>query len=220
MNAVVNVIKDDIAVNLYDASGVGRAGLTVTGTARQKGVTVSASAVADRGNGAYDLTILFPTVGTWQITASATIDGEPAIDITDVQVVTAAQADPAAALAGVAVTVVSPLSADGSSIHLVQGDSYAATQSRQIAFDLSGQPDLTGATVTLVIVCGATLTKIVAVTDAGLSTQAGSVQLTVADTASLSPAAAGSFELSATAGSDRWRMLSGTVAVVASFAAS
>lgn len=100
MSAVVNVAKDDIRVNLYDADGVGRAGLTVTVVASRKDVTVSATDVTDRGSGAYDATITFTSVGTWQITATATIDGDPAMDVKDIAVVTAAQADPAAATVG------------------------------------------------------------------------------------------------------------------------
>lgn len=99
MSAVVNVAKDDIPVTLYDTAGIGRAGLTVTATARRKGATVSASAVTDRGNGDYDLTMTFPSAGTWRVTATATIDGATAIDQTDIEVETAAQLDPVTALA-------------------------------------------------------------------------------------------------------------------------
>lgn len=216
MSAIVNVETDDIPITLYDADNVGRAGLSVASVARRKGVTVSATAVTDRGSGDYDLTYTFPSVGTWRVTSTATIDGEPATDITDVQVETAAQADPAAALAAGTVTVVSPLSPDGGTLRLIQGDSYAAAQSRQLSWTLSAQPDLTAAALTLTIVVkGVTVTK-TGLSGSNLASGAPTITatLTKLDTAGFEPAI-GLFDLSATIGSDELTLVRGRVDVKA-----
>ena len=102
-----------------------------------------------------------------------------------VQVVTAAQRDPAAYLASQNLTIATP-SPDSGSFTLYQGDDYQAAESRQLIWNLTGAPDLTGATVTLTIVSSAgSLTKTATLSDEGESTQVVTVTLTVTQTASL-----------------------------------
>jgi hypothetical protein len=217
MAYVVNTAVS-IPITLYDANGAGRSGLTVTSTARLAGsaTTVSATSVTDRGNGDYDITITFPSVGTWRITSTATIDGETVPDTTDVQVETAAQADPAAALAAVDITLVSPLSPDGGTLRLIQGDSYAAAQSRQISWDLTGQPDLSAATTTLLIKVGsATVSKVITPTNPASGSPTLTATLTKVETASLDAAQIGVFDVSAAIGSDELTLIRGKVYVTA-----
>ena len=106
--AVVNVAAP-IPISFYDATGAGATGLTITSSARKAGTatTIAATSVTDRSNGDYDVLITFPSTATWRLTSTTTIDGDPAIDITDVAVLAAA-ADPAAladAIAAVQTTV-------------------------------------------------------------------------------------------------------------------
>jgi hypothetical protein len=119
-----------------------------------------------------------------------------------------------AAIAAGSVTLVSPLSVDGGRLTLVQGDSYAAAQSRQLSWSLTGQPDLTTAVVTLTIVSGTTLAKTSAtVTNPASGSPTIAFVLTAAETAAFTPAKVGTFDLSATIGSDEITLARGRVFV-------
>lgn len=100
-----------IPLTFYDSLGAGVTGLTITATARKAGTTttVSASSVTDRSNGDYDVAITLTSVGTWRLTSSTTIDGEAAIDITDIQVIPAA-ADGSALATAIAAVMDQPVS--------------------------------------------------------------------------------------------------------------
>lgn len=66
-------------------------------------------------------------------------------------VITAAQADPAGALAGATIVTGSPVAVTGE-VDIYRGDAYASADARQLPWeitDASTIPDLTGATVTL-----------------------------------------------------------------------
>ena len=106
-----------------------------------------------------------------------------------------AAADPAAiadALAAVQatvlgseVTVTSPLATDGT-IMLLQGDTYDSDETRAIVFSLTGQPNLTSATATLLLSWGVDSLAVTGViTNAGQTTQTITVELTAAQTATL-----------------------------------
>ena len=101
-NPLVSVATP-IPITFYDASGAGATGLTITSSARKAGTTttVAATSITDRSNGDYDVLITFPSTGTWRLTSTTTIDGDPAIDLTDVTVLPAA-ADPAAIATAIA----------------------------------------------------------------------------------------------------------------------
>lgn len=88
-----------IPILILDINGDGATGLTVTATARLAGSTTTASVtVTERTGGEYDLAFTPSAVGQWIVVASATVDGDPFTDVELVQVVTAAQFDPAASL--------------------------------------------------------------------------------------------------------------------------
>jgi hypothetical protein len=134
----------------------------------------------------------------------------------EADVETAAQADPAAALAAVDITLVSPLSPDGGTLRLIQGDSYAAAQSRQISWDLTGQPDLSAATTTLLIKVGsATVSKVITPTNPASGSPTLTATLTKVETASLDAAQIGVFDVSAAIGSDELTLIRGKVYVTA-----
>lgn len=104
------------------------------------------------------------------------------------EVVTAAQADPAAALSGVSVTVTSPVIADGGPLKLYQGVDYATADTDSASWALTGVADLTAAqSVTLTIFDGDTtvLSKSGAVTNPGSATQTVKVEFTNAETTAL-----------------------------------
>lgn len=204
--AVVNRVTDDIPITLVDTNGVGRAGLAVTSTARRKDSTVAASAVMDRGNGDYDLTYTFPSAGRWRVTSVATIDGDPAIDITDIDVVTAAQDDPVAFLAAGEIVVISPVNAVTGAVTLFQGDDYLDVDTRSLnwATTSAGQwPDLTGASIAFRATHptdkSRTFTAAGSVTTPTGSTKAVRVELTKTQTAAfLTPSEGYPFQVVAT----------------------
>jgi hypothetical protein len=155
--------------------------------------------------------------GLWRVNASCLhSDGVTYRFGWNVQVKTAAQADPVAYLAGASVELVSPLSADGGTLRLIQGDSYAAAQSRSLSWTLTGQPDLTTATLTLTIVVkGVTVAK-TPLTGTNLASGAPTITatLTKIETAGFDPVI-GVFDLSAAIGSDEITLVRGRVYVEA-----
>ena len=195
MSAIVNQATP-VPITFLDAAGVGKEGLTITATARLAGsaTTVSATSVTDRDDGNYDVLITLTSVGTWRLTSTTTIDGDSAMDVTDIDVLPAA-ADPAAIadalaavqtiLLGSEVTVTSPLATDGT-IMLLQGDTYDSDETRAIVFSLTGQPNLTSATATLLFSWGVdSLALTGVITNAGQATQTITVELTATQTATL-----------------------------------
>lgn len=165
--------------------------------------------------GRYTPSLTPDAVGDWTVIVEWTAD--PTFAWSNYfKVETAAQADPAAYLAGASVTLVSPLSADGGTLRLIQGDSYAAAQSRSLSWTLTAQPDLTTATVTLTIVVkGVTITK-TGLTKANPASGSPTITatLTKEETATLD-AAIGVFDLSAAIGSDELTLVRGQVYVQA-----
>lgn len=167
---------------------------------------------SELGNGFYRYTYTPEAVGAWEWVGTSTDGTRVTINV---QVITADQAMIAVSLAGADVTYVAPLSADGGTVRLIQGDSYAAAQSRQLIWNLTGQPDLTGATTTLtIIVKHVTVTSTATVTNPAGGSPTITATLTTDDTDAL-PAAVGVFDLSATIGSDELTLVRGRVYVEA-----
>jgi hypothetical protein len=159
MNRVVNTavyLKPQLVLDIDDAPVTTKVNGDWTKTARLLGASTTAvPTITHHANGYYDIAVTFPAVGNWSVEYSVVVDGVTVtFDPQLVEVLTAPQFDPVAYLAGASVTLVSPLSADGGTLTIYQGDSYAAAQTRQISWNLTGQPDLTTATVTLKIVSG------------------------------------------------------------------
>jgi hypothetical protein len=183
-SAVVNVATS-IPITLYDADGVGRAGLTVTSVARKAGsaTTVSATSVPDRSNGDYDALFTFPSVGTWRVTSTATIDGQTATDLTDVEVETAAQADPASVFQAGSISVATAVTPSTLRLTLIRGSDYLNADGTALAWTVTS-PSLVGATATLRIFTYAGVTVISkAMTISGTTVRA---DLTSTETAALS----------------------------------
>jgi hypothetical protein len=113
--------------------------------------TTIALTVTHTGNGIYSQKGTFPETGVWSVLTSVDVDGETIEDIQTVQVVTAAQADPAGALSGVNVAYNGPVTQSGD-VEIFRADDYAETDNRELPWTLTNVaslPDLTGATVTL-----------------------------------------------------------------------
>lgn len=192
MSAVVNVAMS-IPILILDANGSGKTGQPLTSTARLVGSTTTISAtVTERTNGEYDVAFTPTSVGLWRVISTATVDGSAFVDTTDVQVITAAQADPVSALAGVSVTVTSPVASNGD-VTVYQGDDQQAVDSRSLDWSASNWPDLTGASIVLVgdFVANAvhTISATGSVTTPTGSGKAVRVELTSTQTDALKPGA-------------------------------
>lgn len=145
--------------------------------------TTATATVTENASGTYRISFTPTVVGIWHCTWSVTVDGETVRYEETVQVVTAAQSNPVQYLAGSAVTVTSPVASSGD-ISLIRGDDYGSAESRAIEWNLTGAPDLTGATVAVTITIKTdTLTKAGTISQAGESTQVVSVDLTDTETA-------------------------------------
>ncbi|MCC6314209.1 MAG: hypothetical protein IT337_09340 [Thermomicrobiales bacterium] len=120
-------------------------------TARLLGTATTATpAITHVAGGVYDISVTFSAIGYWSVEYSVTVDGETVFfDPVLVRVITAAQADPAAALSGVSVVTVSPIDTSNDRITLVRGDAYLNADGRAVAFTVTS-PSLVGATATLV----------------------------------------------------------------------
>lgn len=149
MQAVVN---QALTIPMYfeDATGTGKTGLTVAAAARLSGSTTTVSGtVTERTGGDYDAAITLTSVGTWLFKGSTMIDGDAALWTETVEVVTAAQADPAASITASGTTVVNAVATSGR-ITLVRGDDYLNADGRALSWTVSS-PNLTGASATLTI---------------------------------------------------------------------
>ena len=142
-------------------------------------------------DGDYDMQITPPAAGTlrmrWTTESGQIFTGS--YDVLPAAADPAAIADAIAAvqtiLLGSEVTVTSPLSTDGT-IMLLQGDTYDSDETRAIVFSLTGQPNLTSATATLLLSWGVDSLAVTGViTNAGQTTQTITVELTAAQTATL-----------------------------------
>ena len=200
LTAVVNTAIS-IPFTLLDSTGAAETG-KVNGDFTKSAYLVSTPAttasptVTENASGTYRIAFTPTVVGVWHVTWSCSVDGETVRYEETVQVVTAAQRDPAAYLASQNLTIATP-SPDSGSFTLYQGDDYQAAESRQLIWNLTGAPDLTGATVTLTIVSSAgSLTRTATLADEGESTQVASVTLTDTQTASLDTGAT-EYDLSA-----------------------
>jgi hypothetical protein len=180
------------------------------------GVAVTVTELAGHP-GYYDPAFVPNAVGQWKLflTVVSNTVTYP-FDSDTYRVITAAQADPAAYLAGASVELVSPLSADGGTLRLIQGDSYAAAQSRSLSWTLTAQPDLSTATLTLrITVKGVTVEK-TPLSGTNLASGAPTITatLTKIETAGFDPVI-GVFDLSAAIGSDEITLVRGRVYVEA-----
>lgn len=163
------------------------------------GATTAVVTIEHVADGEYDISFTPTAVGNWAVTYSVTLDGddEPTRFTPQlVQVQTAAQADPAAALAATDITVVSPVS-ETSDIALVIGDAAA------LSWDSDGWADLTGDTVTFqaykVVTDGAVFATALAVTvtDAGEATQTLAITLSGTQTDDFKPGVLYRYEVNA-----------------------
>lgn len=92
--------------------------------------TVTVAAIAGQ-SGRYGATFTPSATGLWAVEIECTHAGQTYRWSEDVEVVTAAQADPAAALAAATLTHVSPYDAITSTLTLVQGDDYLTANGTQ-----------------------------------------------------------------------------------------
>jgi hypothetical protein len=99
------------------------------------------------------------------------------------RVVTAAQADPAAALA--AASIGAPSAVASGHVSLVAGNDYLVADGKQLTFVFGSSPNLSGLTVTFAITDTA-LAVVAAIAGAGTATQTATVELTAVQTAALS----------------------------------
>ena len=127
-------------------------------------------------------------IATAVAAVQTTVDGVAAM--TDVATSTRA-------IAGAVISSSSPVTSQGS-IEIVQGDAYQSADNRALSFSLTSAPDLTGATVTLVISWGVDSVSVTGtVANAGAATQTVTAQLTSVQTA-LMPIIGTTYQLRAT----------------------
>jgi hypothetical protein len=140
------------------------------------------------GNGRYMPSGTLTETGLWEVFSTTDVDGELFEDMQAVQVVTAAQFDPAGALSGVSVTVTSPLNTQTKNLTVVQGTDYLASEDTAPSWVGTGWPNLTGADVDFTIRNGVTdvLTVAATVVTAGTGSQTVRAELTSVQTAALS----------------------------------
>jgi hypothetical protein len=187
-----------------------------TDTSHTRPVTLSESVEALAGLGKYAAAFTPDLVSNdWSLLVIYDKDGVYRRWTENFSVVSVDQAMIEVSLVGSNVTLLSPLSLGGGALQLIQGDSYAAAQSRQIVWNLTGQPDLTGATVTLtLIVKKSSVAKAMTVTNPAAGSPTISATLTKEQTASLE-VGVGAFDASATIGSDEITLIRGRLYVEA-----
>lgn len=153
--AVVNQLINSPIGPLRDASGTALTGLTFgnkTAFLASTPATTAMLTITEVGSGFYVATFTPSAVGTWLAAATYPANGTTR-DITGTyEVVTAAQADPAAALSGSTITVDSAVDTDGT-LTLRQGDDFTNALGNPIRFTdtESAWSDLTSATVCLIL---------------------------------------------------------------------
>jgi len=189
LTAVVNTSLS-IPFTLLDSLGAAETGkvnadFTKSAYLVSTPATTASPTVTENVSGTYRIAFTPTAVGIWHVTWSCSVDGETVRYEETVQVITTGQNDPAAYLASQNLTITTP-SPDSGSFTLYQGDDYQAAEPRRLISNLTGAPDLTGATVALTIVSSAgSLTQTATLSDEGESTQVVTVTLTDTQTASL-----------------------------------
>ncbi len=147
------------------------------------GVTVADSDLAGR-------TIVWDTGGDDPVYATETFGGLDTLravrTVTDAlpSLEEAAEAIIAALGTGT-IVMVTPVSADGETVQIVQGDDYHASDGRALEWTGDLWPDLTSATIAFHIADADPFTAEGSVTDAGVGPQTVRVQLTAEQTAAL-----------------------------------
>ena len=176
--SLVSGIASTLTANLY--------------TRKPNGSSFSPTIAEIGSTGRYTIAFTPNAAGDWYWSTSYTTPLQRFYETYDVL---PAAADPAAIATAVAavqttllgseVTVTSPLATDGT-IMLCQGDTYDSDETRAIVFSLTGQPNLTSATATLLLSWGVdSLALTGVITNAGQTTQTITVELTAAQTATL-----------------------------------
>lgn len=116
----------------------------------------------------------------WSAVTRTLTDGIPA-DVDEQAIATAI----IAALGTGTIVMVTPVSADGETVQIVQGDDYHASDGRALEWTGDLWPDLTSATIAFHIADADPFTAEGSVTDAGVGPQTVRVQLTAEQTAAL-----------------------------------
>ncbi|MCC7413845.1 MAG: hypothetical protein IT495_19680 [Gammaproteobacteria bacterium] len=234
---------------LTDASGAlvtGKVNANWTKLVKRNGATIADTVTVTEDSddaGYYTATVVPSQTGVYTVILLVTVDGATKRFLSDpIHVITAAQADPAAALASTVsavttlterltsaraarldlittgrITTRQPVSVDGT-ISLRPGESYLAVDGRQIDLTSDGWPDLDGATITFAITAlgaaSATIIKAAAIVAATAPDQTVRIELTTAETALLSRSGVYRYSIDATIGGDPYHLASDSVAVL------
>lgn len=146
----------------YGLAGVPVTGLTVTALVESPSGTQTTPSVVDRGDGWYTVNIIPNELGTWlvQFHTVGSVDspyqvaafpsgqgGVSNLDATISSRSTLTIAD----LSGFDITLTNPVLSPSGNMIIYQGDDYFNVDGRAITFNLTNPPDLTGASVFLII---------------------------------------------------------------------
>lgn len=139
---------------------------TLLGTA-----TTATPTITHRANGYYDVLVTFPSVGVWSVEYSVVVNGETVrFDPKTVQVVTAAQFDPASDVRTVLtdsraakIDLIGSYAVSGpttdltsTDIELIRGSDYLTADGRARTWTSDAWADLTDATISFVVTAGRT----------------------------------------------------------------
>lgn len=226
-----------VSVTFLNPDGTGATGLAgsistmLTRAKSRAGAVIafpSLSSWSHVGNGSYEATFVPVAAGEYVVVASP--GGIYLPDKWTGDVLTPAQADPAAALDGTlaairartdrigsgSATVISPVTSNGERVYLRIGSDYNADLDNALVWTYEGPTDLTGATVTLSITwLGGSIEAACVVTDPGEAVQTITADLTSEQTATLKQKRIPTYAVTYELDDDTEVLFSGPVTVLA-----